>query len=75
MSLGVFVFPTNPIAKDRYNYSDYGGRGITVWFPTNPIAKDRYNFWCIYPKPTLTPFPTNPIAKDRYNKVSSNPNY
>ena len=38
-----FKFPTNPIAKDRYNKTKLIFDNQDPKFPTNPIAKDRYN--------------------------------
>gem|GEM_PF-3255833 len=37
-------FPTNPIAKDRYNNMRITFPILDLLkFPTNPISKDRYN--------------------------------
>ena len=68
-----FKFPTNPIAKDRYNTQAHRLSLLQEsQFPTNPIAKDRYNLTTQKERSTaLTPFPTNPIAKDRYNNTTS----
>ena len=43
MSYREWEFPTNPIAKDRYNLNVSLAEITVDKFPTNPIAKDRYN--------------------------------